>query len=166
MPSLKIVLMRHAKAESGLLVQKTDFERELTKRGIHDIEKAASFLKDQKFTPDYIFCSPSVRTKQTLKELNKKLKLNDKLTDFQTDLYEAEISDIIHIIRMTPAKAHKLLIIGHNPAITSLVGYLSDTFVEHINTSGIALLELVVNDWHLVQPKTAKLLNVFSPKNT
>ena len=62
--------MRHSEAVAELSEDvKTDFDKPLTDRGIHVLEKFGDFLKEKYSNPDYIICSPAVRTKQTLQWL-------------------------------------------------------------------------------------------------
>lgn len=155
--------MRHAKAEKSEL-NDDDFERPLAQRGYNDAGLICDFLKQHKMVPDYVLASPSKRTAQTAEVVLQHFKNQKIKSDFDTDIYEASINDLVHAIRNIPVKYKKPMLIGHNPAITGIVGFLTGVFVEHVATSGIAVLKFNVSNWQLTSQHCAELLLLKNPK--
>ena len=58
-------LMRHAKTDLNNY-NGDDFERPICKKGISETDAVKKYLEPKKISFDLYFCSPSVRTKQTL----------------------------------------------------------------------------------------------------
>lgn len=155
--------MRHAKAEK-FNAKGTDFERDLEERGKKDASHTAQILSHTKYIPEQIIASPAHRTKQTANIVSKELKL--KNMELDTQIYEADISDLMHVIRELDDQYNQVMIVGHNPSITGIIGYLTPTFIEHVPTSGIVVVELPTLTWKLVQNRTGKLLWHQTPKGT
>ena len=61
---------------------------------------------------------------------------------------------------------NQIMLVGHNPSITGIIGYLTPTFLEHIPTSGIVVVELPSLTWKLVQNRNGKVLWHQTPKGT
>jgi phosphohistidine phosphatase len=162
--SKRLILMRHAKAEK-LEGYSSDFDRPITKRGIYDAKLICSELNKHKFIPDAIVASPSKRTKQTAQIVSNCFKKNKIPIDYQFDIYEASISDLLHVIRQTNTNINTLMLIGHNPSITSMVGYLTGSFVEHVSTSGIVIIQLNSVNWQTVLAHKGELIYVLNPKS-
>lgn len=162
--SKRLILMRHAKAEKpeGYLA---DFDRPLAKRGFDDAKLICSELAKHKFIPDGLVASPSKRTKQTAQIVSDCFKKNKIPVDYQFDIYEAAISDLLHVIRQTNNNTNCLMLIGHNPSITSMVGYLTHSFVEHVSTSGVAIIQFNTINWQTVTAHSGELIYVLNPKS-
>ena len=64
--------MRHAKSDLNDDVD--DFSRPITNEGVETTKKISNFLKKNSIYFDLIFCSPAVRTRQTLDCLIENLK--------------------------------------------------------------------------------------------
>ena len=160
--SKQLLLMRHAKSSWENTAQ-SDFDRPLNDRGKHDAPIMAKRISE-KFTPELILCSPAKRTAKTARIFCETLKLPDALIKFETQIYEAAVSDIIHLLRQVPDQFKNVMLVGHNPTITSLIGHLSNSFVDNVPTSGVALLHLDVSNWSLVTDQCGKLLWFDYPK--
>ncbi|MFY8166321.1 MAG: SixA phosphatase family protein [Sediminibacterium sp.] len=156
-----LILMRHAKAEKDS-VKASDFERDLEERGKKDALFMAQLLGKTKFIPAQIVASPANRTKQTASIVSKELKV--KNLELDSNIYEADISDLMHVLREFDDQFKQILLVGHNPSITGIVGYLTQSFVEHIPTSGIVVVELPALTWKQIQNRTGKVLWHQSPK--
>lgn len=155
--------MRHAKAEKSELFA-DDFERPLTKRGFDDAALICKFLKQQKIIPKFIVASPSKRTIQTAEIVAKFFDKQVSKTEYDYEIYEASINDLVHAIRRIPEKYKTVMLIGHNPSITGIIGYLTGNFIEHVSTSGIAVLKFKTNNWQLTSQHCAELILLKNPK--
>jgi phosphohistidine phosphatase len=158
----QIIFMRHAKALKD--TSNGDFYRELDDRSKKDLAFMAQEFKNTNFSIDKIIASPSQRTKKTAQIFCKELKLNTSIIDLDSSIYEAGISDLMHVIREQDDNLHSILIVGHNPSITSIIGFLTPTFAEHVPTSGIVVVEFKDKTWKLVQSKNGKVTWFKNPK--
>ncbi len=160
----KLVLMRHAKSAQAELGQ-SDFERPLNDRGKNDGETMGKRLQDRSLSPDLIICSAAKRTHKTAKLIAEKLHYEVHNIISETELYEASIADVVQIIRNLSDEYKTVVLVGHNPTITGLVGYLSTTQIEHMPTSAQVGIEFPFKTWKQVLPQSGELLWFDYPKN-
>ncbi len=158
-----LILMRHAKA----LKDSPDFldhSRSLSDKGKEDAKLMSHALKKEKYLPDFIVSSTSKRTIKTAKIVLEELNLKQESLELESDLYEASTSDILHVIRAIPDNQKSVMLIGHNPSFTSMIGLLSSTFIENLPTSGIAVIQFNIPTWKLTQHQSGKLVWFMHPK--
>ena len=160
----QLLLMRHAKSswDNGNI---EDIDRTLNERGLKDAAEMGRRLHKLKFIPDLIICSTAKRTTETALIVAKHIHYNEDLIDRESDLYHANMDDLVHLIRNLSDDINKVMIIGHNPTFTSAVGYLGDTLVENLPTSGMALIELNGISWKQTTNTSGKTLFIDFPKN-
>lgn len=142
-----IYLIRHAKS-SWKKVTLSDFDRPLNNRGKNDITTIAKELIKLNFNPELILCSPSKRTRETLKKLNHYLKLNDEKIKFIDSIYESSTPNLISILNNIVPTVNSIALIGHNPSITQLSNYLTDYYTDNIPTCSVVKIELEINNWN------------------
>lgn len=156
--------MRHGKsgeATPGM----SDFDRPLNERGKHDAPEMGQRLKKRGLIPELIVSSPSKRTIKTAKAVADVLGYPEQQIDQQYDIYEAEISDLMHVIRSLSDSHNTVMMIGHNPSFTSAVGYLTDQFIANLPTSGMACISFGFTSWKQVTPHSGTLGWLDTPKN-
>jgi phosphohistidine phosphatase len=117
-----IIVMRHAKAEQSA---PSDFERQLTDRGVADATAAGTWLASRGFVPDHALVSAAVRTQQTWDAL-----VDGGGWDVDPDvddaLYDAGPESAMDLVRAVPDHVQTLLVVGHNPTMASLAQLLDD----------------------------------------
>ena len=89
---LNLSLIRHAKSDWENF-DGDDMSRSISVKGIRKTEKISNFLREKEMTFDEIFCSPSRRTKETLKILIKNIS-NDPSIYYLDNLYHSSGIDI------------------------------------------------------------------------
>ena len=157
MPTL--ALFRHAKSswdDSNL----SDFERPLNERGKKAAPEMGKVLRDLKFTPDLILCSPSARTRETLELVLPRLKCAEPAIQFDKDLYHASANSLLDQIRGLDDKHRTVLIIGHNPGLHAFAltlageGATDDLtrLTSQFPTAALALLSFTSPHWRAVAP--------------
>ncbi len=156
--------MRHGKAIKEV-ASGVDYDRGLEERGKTDVGEVIQTLSKTKFIPELIVASPAKRTLKTAEIALLELKLKKDKLLFESSIYEAQIKDLMHVIRELDDHYKTVLLIGHNPSITSLVGMLTPSFIEHTPTSGLSVISLKVDTWQLVQQQKGKLELTISPKH-
>ena len=157
--------MRHAKS-SWDEPQVADFDRTLNERGRKDAPEMGKRLHEAGFVPQLMVSSTAKRARKTATLVAEQIQYDVKNIEFESDIYEADIADLLFIIRNFPDEYSRIMMVGHNPAFTGLVGYLSDTLIENLPTAGMALLTFKVESWQQVNTQTASLKWFDYPKNT
>jgi phosphohistidine phosphatase len=159
-----LLLMRHAKSAWDIPGQ-SDFDRTLNERGKKDAPEMGKRIRKKEFTPQLIVSSPAKRALKTAREVAKELDYDEKNIQQETEIYEADIDDLMHVIRSFDDTADNVLIVGHNPSFTGMVGTLTNTFIENMPTAGIALIRFDIQSWKQVSKHTGTLEWFDYPKN-
>lgn len=146
-----LLLMRHAKS-SWKDTELADHERPLKKRGHKDVANIAKVLKKKELIPDYILTSSAVRSVETAKDLAEKLAFAEEIS-VQDVLYMAEPRTYIEKIQAVPDTYNRLLVVGHNPGLESLVQILGDK-IDSMPTGGVAVIVLPIKSWEELNLET------------
>ena len=165
-----IVFLRHAKAEKetfGL----PDFDRPLDARGVDDTIKLCTYLMAEPLTLDAIYCSASMRTRQTGEILEQKLKNIPALT-LTPDLYLASAGNLLAFLNELPETQHSVMVIGHNPGLHQLSLLLAATGENaaleslqlKLSTCGMVRLSTDAAHWRDIVPACASLVSYITPK--
>ncbi len=173
-----LILMRHA--EAGYAAPGgPDFERPLTDKGKEAARGQAELLKTHKIVPDYVLCSPSVRTKNTWEELQSRLDVGlpvDFHLDCPMSLYQALPENILQELSGVPEQVDIVMMVGHNPGIHEAALTLaqpsngqahSDTALQlqtGFSPATMAVFECQIRNWRDVTNKTATLAKLWSPR--
>ena len=159
----RIYLMRHGKAEDGF--NKSDIERDLTDKGRKKTQKVAKSLVQKNLLPQKILVSIANRTLQTADIICNYLKLDKERIFEEKDLYLASSNSILDVIYTIDDDVNDLMIIGHNPGISSLATYLSNVEMDWMVTSALIVIEVNAGKWHEIPLSKRKLLHHIKPKD-
>jgi len=161
-----LLVLRHVKSSwehSGL----RDFERPLNPRGKRDGPNVGRFIRETEKLPDFIYCSPAKRTRQTLKLISQKWPSSPS-PHFEKVLYEGDYSKYVKLIKEAPDTAERLLIIGHNPKVENLIKHLLQLGTGsriRMPTGALACIKLDINSWKdLRQDNETELKWLITPK--
>ncbi len=115
---MKILIMRHGEAETRVT---TDAERQLTDRGREQAATAGKVLSATGFEPDIVWCSPYRRAQQTCSEV---IAFFGGVEPMTIDLLQPDTNpnQVVNLISET--KAQQLMIVSHQPLVSSLTGLL------------------------------------------
>ena len=145
-----IILTRHAKS-SWKTDASSDFERPLNNRGVSDVPVMAERLRLQGPVPQRVISSTAVRALQTARMLLTALEIPEDLLTTTDDIYEAPARVLIDCIRGLPATTEQIMMVGHNPGMSSACNYLSKD--AHVEMSTLAMVCLEpVSYTHLTLP--------------
>ncbi len=163
----ELLIMRHAKSSwtvSGL----ADIERPLNQRGINDAKAMGEWLQQQGLTPQLILCSSAIRAQQTLQHLLLPLPSQPR-TMVDECFYACSATDWITYIQRYSTGLQRLMIIGHNPELESLLDLLCCDQLPLTNkgklftTANIARLQ-VLDSWDQLSLGSCQLLQFQRPK--
>lgn len=148
------MIFRHAKADSPPDV--ADHERPLSRRGRRDAAAAGRWLAEHIGRPDVVVCSTAVRARQTWDGAAAAAFAGDPPPlQVEPRVYEADVEDLVGVIRELPADAGTAVIVGHNPGMERLVQELTGE-AQELKTAGLALLE-VGGEWAELAAGAARL---------
>lgn len=153
-----LILARHAKAEAQ---GATDFERSLDSKGLAQAVEAGAEIAER-WSPDVAIASAARRTVQTgqavVEAVNRahggSLDAPGVLSLREDEsLYAGEVADWIDAINSIPADAQCAYIVGHQPTVAEVIGYLNPAggVPDPFRPSSIAVFDL--ESWD-VEPGT------------
>lgn len=155
---MQIFFMRHGSADRSKW-SGADFDRPLTPEGREEIERSARRLREIGLRADRILTSPLVRARQTAEILANVLKLEggpvvDERVDPAFDLGK------LRSILSEYAGAEGILLVGHEPSFSEVVGTLIGGGTVVCKKGSVARVDLETPEsargelvW-LLQPKT------------
>jgi phosphohistidine phosphatase len=157
-----LLLMRHAKSswkDDGL----KDRKRPLSKRGQKNAPLMGELIKEKELVPQLILCSTAVRARQTAELVVAACGCTGEVR-YLDELYMAEAEEIIAQIKQTPDEFERIMVIGHNPGLESVLPLLTRQ-VQSLPTAAVADLSLPINAWGELNKKVhAELIDVWRPK--
>jgi phosphohistidine phosphatase len=158
-----LTLVRHAKSswkDSSL----ADRKRPLNKRGEHDAPLMARRIAEAGVRPSLIVSSPAVRAWRTAKAVATEIGYPLEFLQRENDLYLASLQDILDVLVAQDEKFNSLLLVGHNPGITTFANYLVPGITNNVPTAGVVSVNIDREDWNLYEQPQAELVLFDFPK--
>ena len=137
---MELYFLRHGKAqELGDAGVTDDFGRALTEKGIAEMEAEAKAMDRIGIRLELILTSPLVRAKETATIVARRLGLKDQL--FETDLLApgCSVSRLQKLLGEYP-KAENVMLVGHEPDFSSIVGELIGGAHLEVKKGGFAAI--------------------------
>ena len=151
----KLILLRHAKSSWDLNVSDTD--RPLTEKGINRIKMISAHSSNILSSADLIFSSPANRATHTSCIMISSLGLGFDKIVLKKELYTFELSKLLNFIFNISDDYNSVVCVGHNPAFTEAISYLSKTDFLHLPTSAWAQLTFSQTKWKNISNGKLKL---------
>lgn len=121
----ELLLLRHGKSDWS--TSSDDYTRPLKKRGVKAAQKQGAELKHHNQIPDLIICSPAERAKSTMLECYSAMDQPDIDIEYDRRIYMASVAVLLQLLQEIDPSRQRVLIVGHNPGMASLVEYLVST---------------------------------------
>lgn len=119
--------------------------RPLTQKGEKDSKTMSELLEEKGILPQVIYTSTAKRARETANIFLAQCCGEVTLTALDA-LYMAEPSAVIDILKTVSDPSERVMVIGHNPGLESLLQQLTGK-VESLSTANMVLLELPINNW-------------------
>ena len=167
----RLMIFRHAKAERAEPGE-PDRDRTLNDRGRKDAARIGAYMAKHALVPDHVAVSPSVRTQETWKQAAGAFRQQPSGHSVER-LYNATAHALLDVIKETPAAAHSVLVIGHNPGLHELALALiasgeveaREQLGEKLPTAGLVVIDFAVDDWSRLRPRSGRLERFVTPKS-
>jgi phosphohistidine phosphatase len=140
-----ITFVRHAK--SSWEFQLPDQKRPLNKRGLFDSQFMSSLDIVKSVHPEAVFCSPAKRTRETCRAFIENAVFEESIVSYSDQLYDFSGAYLEAFIKEIDPKFSKVIIFGHNHALTAVVNQIGDTPIQNIPTCGIVKLNFNTHTW-------------------
>lgn len=162
MMTRELYLLRHGK--SLQTSDMADFDRPLKKRGELAAHKIGKWLKQEQLIPDYIISSPANRAIATASEVYKAMQMTEPSIVQDKRLYMQGSNKIKKVLAKIPATASKVLLVGHNPDLEELLGFLIGSqhlpLVDKLLPTATMARLIMPDDWSHLELECAKLVSI------
>jgi len=141
-----LYIIRHAKSswDDPYLA---DFDRPLNGRGKRNVPDMGERLAALGIKPDLLLSSPAKRAITTARGIAEAIGYDPALIRQDMGLYHASSANIKGIISETNDDVETLMVFGHNPGFTSLIGALSDFHPFNLPTCGVCGIRFQFKSW-------------------
>lgn len=156
-----LFLARHAKS-SWKFPELADHDRPLNKRGQRDKVTMAHRLKVMGISVDSVHSSTAVRAADFAKVISNELSVPLFL---DRDFYTFDSRALLSALVALPEEKTSLLVVGHNPAMTDVVNWLTGQAVENVPTSGVAKISFKLESWGGLYENCGQLDHLWKPKD-
>lgn len=162
--SHELMLLRHGKSSWESMVD--DFDRDVTDKGKQHALEMGDWLKQQQKTPDYVICSPALRAQVTAEIVCQQLGISKDNIKFDHQLYNADVSDIVNVLKTCPPHCRRVLLVGHNPSIEMMIHHLAtNQSMGDVDTNEPVRPATLVcftfnEDWNKLLPHSAQLISI------
>jgi phosphohistidine phosphatase len=156
-----LMIMRHAKSDwsAGAM---TDHERPLNARGVAAATRMGEVLTEAGLIPDRIIASSATRTTSTA-ELAARAGGWIAEVESTDRLYGATPDAVLQVVKTVPNSVGRLLVVGHEPTSSGLIGELTGAMVQ-VKTATVTALA-VADDWDEVDQWRAEIVTVLQPRH-
>ncbi len=158
-----LFLVRHAKSswdEAGL----DDRQRPLNERGKEEAPRMGKHLAGYEIKPELITSSPAVRALKTAEKIAKELGFKKSDVAVNEEIYTFDGGSLTDVIKELDDKHDRVMLVGHNPAITALANEISDAGIDNIPTCGVVIIEFDTGKWKDAAAGGGRALEFFYPK--
>ncbi len=84
----------------------------------------------------------------------------------ENKLYLASLDDLLDVLVSQDNGFNSLMIVGHNPGLTTFANYLSPSITNNVPTAGVVSVNFDREDWNLYErPETELLVYDYPKKN-
>jgi len=141
----EIVIIRHAK--SSWEYDYKDIDRPLKNRGITDAGLVSKEFLLFKYKPEFVFSSPAKRAVETCNIFVRNINISNNIVRFHDQLYDFGGDKVVDFIKSMDNTYNKVMIFGHNHALTSIVNLFGDQYIDNLPTCGLVVLEFDIDNW-------------------
>ena len=151
---MRLILVRHAKAEK--YGRKKDYDRNLSEKGILQCENLKTNLSALNLGNMDVHYSASKRTTATFQKVESIL--NIKKVKQSEALYLASLNELLKYIWESDFQTNTLMLIGHNPGISSLCSYFLDEDM-YFKTAEGAVIDFELDSFNELSKGTGILIH-------
>jgi phosphohistidine phosphatase len=156
-----LYLLRHAKSSWKQPID--DHKRPLKKRGFKDSILVSNHIKTKVDSPELILTSDANRAQTTACYFKNAFNVSDDNFKTNKSLYDFGGKNVLEVIKSLDNSLEKVLIVGHNHALTSIANMLGDTGINNIPTCGFVEIQFNIEKWEFANYGQTK--NIIFPRD-
>ncbi len=140
-----LLVLRHAKSDWD--VAGGDHGRPLAKRGRKAAARVGRFIAIAGPMPDLVATSTATRARDTAARAARAGGWSEVQVHATDALYETSVDGAMSVIRALPDEAETVLLVGHEPTLSNLVGGLTGCGGVAMATGSLATVLMDVGSW-------------------
>ena len=152
----ELILVRHGKSSWDYDVR--DSDRPLKERGVRDAHRVAQAASEAVKDVQAVFSSPANRALHTCMILMRELQIPFEKLSITKELYDFSGGSVRSFVHNLDDSLEKVMLFGHNHALTHVVNDWGSKYVDNVPTSGMVYLSFDVERWEGVSFGTTKLM--------
>lgn len=150
-----LYLIRHAK--SSWEFDLDDHQRPLNDRGLNDAPMMARHIREKIELPQKIISSDATRAKTTALLYLKELGIPEEKLELNADLYDFNGKKLDTVIRNCDDTINRLMIFGHNNAMTNMVNFYGDKKIDNVSTAAFTMITFDCDSWNKINRGKTKM---------
>lgn len=156
-----LYLVRHAKSSWKHDVD--DHKRPLKERGESDGQLVSKKVSLEIEAPQKIFSSDATRALNTAKFFKSAWNIDEAHFESNHELYDFSGQNVMRVIKALDDTLDRVMIVGHNHALTSIVNMLGNQYIDNVPTCGFVMLEFDEAKWNEIT--TGRTLKTIFPRD-
>ncbi len=160
--TLSLYVLRHGKAELDS-PRGGDHARPLKKRGRAAAKQVGQFLSRIGEQPELVLASSALRASETAELAAEAGGWKTEL-EGSREIYGATPEKLLERIRAVESSPERLLLVGHEPSLSSLVALLAGGNPPAFPTGALARIDFGLSRWREVTPQSGVLVWLVVPR--
>ena len=144
----QVIFLRHAKSSWEIAVE--DRHRPLQEKGIRAAAAVANHWLTFFLSADALLSSPANRAFHTAAILAHAIEYPFEKFHVQENLYTFSSQAIVRAVQQLDPRWDKVILVGHNPALSDAADYLSVKPTPELKTADWISLTFVENSWEAI----------------
>jgi len=157
-----LYLIRHGKAKSADAGEK-DRHRSLDSEGLRQATRIGAYLYKNDPMPSAIISSSATRALETAEQLASQLGYDISKIKSDDELYDGSVRMILEAVTQFNDSWNVVLIIGHNPALSYFVEYVTGHNFEGMDTGSLVKISCPHESWQELSQGSAKFETYLGP---
>ena len=115
--------------------------------------------------PSLIIASPATRAWSTAKIIAHEISYPREFLQRESKLYHASVDTMLDVLVAQDAEFNSIMLVGHNPGMTTFANYLSPGITNNLPTAGVLSVSFEQDDWNLYSAPKTELVCYDTPKS-
>lgn len=159
----QLTVVRHAKS-SWKYPDLADHDRPLNKRGERDAPTMGDRLAARGYRPELVISSSANRALSTAMAIADAVGYPPDEIVVEDRLYGIDVKRLIKLVRQVEDTVEKVMVFGHNPTMTQIIGHLSSESLDNLPTCGVAQFAFGFDTWTRLGEELATEVFIDYPK--
>ena len=158
-----IYILRHAKS-SWDTPNLTDHERPLLEKGIRRTGLIGDYLVKNNIKTGLLISSDAARALETSKLIAGAIGYPVESIKTDRRIYQEGTNHVYSVLNEVPQNIDSVMIVGHNPTLTSFVNEFLEKELDWLPTSGMVSISFDTDDWKEISASQPTTNFVISPR--